>query len=569
METLRRLKPYKTTSPMETIHRIRQILFENQLFVIETSQKRDPTTGVCSCRIILGDEELRNLSIGSNGKGMNAVYALASAYAELMERLQCGAILWKTTGIPSSVPGAFFVEQKELKQMAKSLLLLSFGDAADVTPLAEQFAASAQSGMAITFQSYTTGEELSFPVELYNRMTGSNGMASGNTLLEATLQGLSEIFERAALAHIFLSPITPPIIDKALFEGCDVLDRLERLQSKGISYSILDCSIGKGLPVIGLLLEKNGEFHMQFGSDPSPITALERCLTETFQGKELETIPFYPLLPEGTGGRARFDNAKREFQKGRGRVPMWVVRGTPSWSFTGFEHPVSRSNEEDMEYYLYILEQWGKQLYVMDCSFLGFPAVRLYVPGMCEMHCPEPEYCASRRMPETVKAMLCRLPLLTDSETHQLALQMREWLENTFQIHSPDDFYSGDLLEAPKLFPAGEFPVKSWDNRLLVAAVYLRGGLTQEGDAYLRKAIDERKYPDSVVQLLNIRFHNRALTFPPSQWPQCPDCQTCRARHLCRKNAVDALRSRLTKKLGAPYANGDHPDWEPQTVTCK
>ena len=38
MEKLKRLKPYKDTSPAETIHRIRQILFDNDLFVIESAQ---------------------------------------------------------------------------------------------------------------------------------------------------------------------------------------------------------------------------------------------------------------------------------------------------------------------------------------------------------------------------------------------------------------------------------------------------------------------------------------------------------------------------------------------------
>lgn len=93
MEKLKRLKPYKATLPTRTVHCIRQILFENDLFMIEVSQKRESVTGVCSCRIILGDEELRDLNIGSNGKGMDAKYALASAYAEFMERLQCGTTL--------------------------------------------------------------------------------------------------------------------------------------------------------------------------------------------------------------------------------------------------------------------------------------------------------------------------------------------------------------------------------------------------------------------------------------------------------------------------------------------
>lgn len=110
-------------------------------------------------------------------------------------------------------------------------------------------------------------------------------------------------------------------------------------------------------------------------------------------------------------------------------------------------------------------------------------------------------------------------------------------------------FYIDDILNLPSVFPAGEFPVKNWDDRLLIAAIYLRGGLTQEGDAYLNKVIQEKNYLDSDAQILSIRLHSPTLTFLPALWPQCPDCSVCRAKHLCRKTAVDALQNQLMKKL--------------------
>lgn len=95
MQILQRIKPYKNVEPTETIKRIRKLLDDNDIFVIENGHRKDPVTNVCSCRIILGDDGLRELNIGSNGKGMTTKYALASAYAEFMERLQNGALLWK------------------------------------------------------------------------------------------------------------------------------------------------------------------------------------------------------------------------------------------------------------------------------------------------------------------------------------------------------------------------------------------------------------------------------------------------------------------------------------------
>ena len=80
MGKLERQKAYKSTDPLTTVNRIRKILYDNGIFLIESVQRREPVTGVCSCRVIFGDDSLRELDIGSNGKGMDARYALASAF---------------------------------------------------------------------------------------------------------------------------------------------------------------------------------------------------------------------------------------------------------------------------------------------------------------------------------------------------------------------------------------------------------------------------------------------------------------------------------------------------------
>ena len=74
-------------------------------------------------------------------------------------------------------------------------------------------------------------------------------MAAGNTTLEATIQGLSEIFEREAIQQLFLHELTPPQIDEEIFKDQVVLEKLNKLRNQGIDYRILDCSLGKGLPV--------------------------------------------------------------------------------------------------------------------------------------------------------------------------------------------------------------------------------------------------------------------------------------------------------------------------------
>lgn len=545
MNKLERLKPYKSADPMETVHRIRRILFENDIFVIESVQKRDPLTGVCSCRIILGDEGLRELNIGSNGKGMNTRYALASAYAEFMERLQSGAMLWKVEGISDTLPNAVPMTKEELEKAAGILMKLAYGESEDIDNIAKQYTSETENATAVTFTEYGTGKNVIFPSALLNKMTGSNGMASGNTVLEATIQGLSEIFEREAIQHLFLEKVTPPVIEEQIFEGTDVLDRLRRLKRAGINYRILDCSLGKGLPVIGLLIEKENRYHIHFGADPSPITALERCLTETFQGRELDNIPLYLPLEETEDRRVLFENERKEYTDSTGQVPVWLIDGQESWKFDGFRHPVSVSDEDDMAYYLQILDEMEKKLYVRECGFCGFPTVRLYVPGMTENHCPEPSYCLDKQMPKHLKEYMRRMPLLTDEEHEKLADGISQWLCEKFGINGAEDFISADSIGLKYIFPIGHFSGRQWDERLLVAAIYLRGGRKEQGMELLNRYISESGLSAPKAEMLRARLSSRALTFLPTEWSQCPDCSTCRAQNRCYQKKIEKWKENM------------------------
>ena len=548
---LKRSKPYKKMEPFETVQRIRNILYEKDFFLIESGQKIDPVTGVCSCRVIIGDEGLRRLNIGSNGKGMNARYSLASAYAEFMERLGNGATLWKILGIPGSVPHAGQASEDELIQMACNLFENAFGDHEEAVLFAKKYADSAMNFKTVTFREYRSGESVSFPAALYNRMTGSNGMAAGNTITEAVLQGLSELFERAAIHRLFTEQITPPSINEECFADFEVSRRLNRLGKAGIHWRILDCSLGIGLPVIGLLLEKDDKYHVHFGADPSPVTALERCLTETFQGRDINSIPLYPLLKEYDNKRVLFENERREYTDSTGMVPVWLTEGDAAWKFRGFDHPVTVSDEDDIEYYLEILDKMGKKLYVADNSFCGFPTVRLYVPGITENHCPDPNNCIERELPGDIHKCILRLPCLSDQEHRELALRIKEWLYEAFGIKTAADFdmFSGEILDMRKVFPAGIFPVRKWDEKLLIAAVYLRGGLREEGTELLDKYISDQGVSDRDASIYRTRLNSRSLTFIPTEWPQCPDCSSCRAKHLCCRDKVEELQAKLSELL--------------------
>ena len=78
------MKKYKAATPEATVERISQIMTNAGIPL------RDQVYGdgdmFCSYRLTISEDD--NASIGTNGKGMKASYAKASAYAEMMERFQ-------------------------------------------------------------------------------------------------------------------------------------------------------------------------------------------------------------------------------------------------------------------------------------------------------------------------------------------------------------------------------------------------------------------------------------------------------------------------------------------------
>ena len=79
---------YKESQPLETVSKIRNILSGLSIFTYE-SMWCNPYPNIYSARV---ECESSDGGFGTNGKGRNRQYTLASAYAEFIERLQNGYI---------------------------------------------------------------------------------------------------------------------------------------------------------------------------------------------------------------------------------------------------------------------------------------------------------------------------------------------------------------------------------------------------------------------------------------------------------------------------------------------
>lgn len=96
---LQRKKKYKACPPRETIDRIKAILSK---VGIEIKEVINDGEFFHSAHLHISNEGLSVFNLIVNGKGMTSDYALASAYGELMERIQSG-ILFPFKSFASSV----------------------------------------------------------------------------------------------------------------------------------------------------------------------------------------------------------------------------------------------------------------------------------------------------------------------------------------------------------------------------------------------------------------------------------------------------------------------------------
>ena len=347
---------YKAIDPEDTILWIRRILYDLKINVIEQHFRKEGL--YYSCRIKIDNNDIRNLDVGTNGKGMNSMYSLASAYGELMERIQNKMLLLATK---YASPDFCYNNNSLSKYFVGRGLSHRFFPDEILKDLSYQdflkdlkcFCPNSFSSEKIEFTKLSEGVLKMYYLDFYNVMNkqveslpylliryaaSSTGLCAGNTPSEAILQGLNEIFERYVLQQIYVKRITPPDIPFSYFEGTDVLHRLNRLQKEtGWTFQIKDCSLGVDFPVIGLLIidRKTNKYMFKLGADLDPEIALQRCFTESFQGTNLNSKYLKSILLDDDWNAIEEHN--KNVINGTGRYPKEIFSKKSSWQFKGFE----------------------------------------------------------------------------------------------------------------------------------------------------------------------------------------------------------------------------------------
>jgi ribosomal protein S12 methylthiotransferase accessory factor len=341
----------------------------------------------------------------TNGKGSTKESALASALGEYIERLNnnhfyAGAFWGEDVANAAFVhypnerwfkPGRKDALPKELLD-AYCLQIYNPDGELRGSHLIDTNSGQVQRGIcSLPYVRHSDGELVYFPSNLIENLFVSNGMSAGNTLAEAQVQCLSEIFERAVKREILEGELAlPDVPHSVLAKYPGILAGIEGLEAQGFPVLVKDASLGGTYPVICVTLmnPRTGGVFASFGAHPSFEVALERSLTELLQGRSFEGLNDLPQPTFESNAVTEPNNFVEHFIDSSGIV-SWRFFSAKSdfafveWDFSGQgEH----ANAEEAATLLGILQDMGKEVYTAVHDQLGAVACRILVPGYSEIY---------------------------------------------------------------------------------------------------------------------------------------------------------------------------------------
>ncbi|WP_287368738.1 OsmC domain/YcaO domain-containing protein [Thauera sp.] len=341
----------------------------------------------------------------TNGKGASKESALASALGEYIERLNCNHF-YNDQFWGEDIANAAFVHypnERWFKPGPKDVLPAGILDAYCLkiynpegelrgSHLYDTNSGNTKRGIcSLPFVRQSDGAVVYFPSNLIDNLYLSNGMSAGNTLAEAQVQCLSEIFERAVKREIIEGEIAlPDVPQDVLAKYPGILAGIEALEKQGFPVLVKDASLGGVFPVmcVTLMNPRTGGVFASFGAHPSLEVALERSLTELLQGRSFEGLNDLPPPTFETSAVTEPNNFVEHFIDSSGVVSWRFFSAKADYAFVewDFSGQGENSNADEAETLFDILEEMGKEVYVAVYDQLGATACRILVPGYSEIY---------------------------------------------------------------------------------------------------------------------------------------------------------------------------------------
>jgi YcaO-like protein with predicted kinase domain len=324
----------------------------------------------------------RNLSV-SQGKGLDAASAKVSALMESIEswhaeslelpmRYESPAALrrssralpldrvgrWATAALPSDSAPMFWVEGYDLIAeapiwMPHDMVNLNYVSAANATPVLAR---------------------------------SSNGLASGNHLLEAIVHGVCEVIERDAMARWFADEQASPKasqLDLATVDDPGCREVLARLAGADIGVAAWDMTSDIGIPAYACTVFDRPGLHVAgthsgFGCHLDPAVSLLRAITEAVQSR-------LTLIAGSRDDLRRGHYREQRNERDLEELAHDVAYPPPTRDFRERRSLATDTFEDDLVFVLGRLRACGVDcVAVADLTKreLGIPVVKVIVPDL-------------------------------------------------------------------------------------------------------------------------------------------------------------------------------------------
>ena len=341
----------------------------------------------------------------TNGKGATKESALASALGEYIERLNnnhfyAGAYWGEELANAEFVhyPNEKWFKPGKKDALPKEILdshcLSIYNPDGELkgSHLIDTNSGNVARGIcSLPFVRQSDQQVVYFPSNLVENLFVSNGMSAGNTLVEAQVQCLSEIFERAVKKEILEGEIClPDVPPEVLAKYPSIMAGIQGLEAQGFPVLVKDASMGGVYPVmcVTLMNPRTGGVFASFGAHPSMEVALERSLTELLQGRSFEGLNDLPPPTFESNAVTEPYNFVEHFIDSSGIVSWRFFSAAPDYEFVDWNFAGQGNNAiaDEAASLFGILQSMGKEVYTTVHDQLGSMACRILVPGYSEIY---------------------------------------------------------------------------------------------------------------------------------------------------------------------------------------
>lgn len=386
----------KDDEPKNTVEKIKKILKTLNINLEENFYVDNDCNAPISLRLNIKN----NWHLGTNGKGTSKENALASAYAEFIERLQNLFLFDDYNDVVYLVPDKTKVEKtvnfdnENLEKYFNKKLLIHKKLKKNNEFYDENY--------LFPFFSIKEQKNYNIPYNILVRTKGSNGMAAGNTMEEALVQGLSEVCERYALKKIIEGELLLKEIPKESYLKYENIKKMILYyENNGFKIYIKDATLNGKVPVVCTIIEdiKNNIFCPSFGAHPSFPIAIERTLTEFAQGMMLSKFRKYNFIGYSFYSKEKLKYTSKQNIYKALFMHKVAFEKIPKFEKQFFDNNISSvipdntfilenkkyNNKELLSFLTNRILKFSDDIYIRDVSFLGFPSVDIFIPNITDI----------------------------------------------------------------------------------------------------------------------------------------------------------------------------------------